>query len=451
MSFCSLDAQTGFVQLTGPIDQSLLTQIQAISAPFTASFSPRQNKPLIQGATIDDGTNNTLLYNSIRYQLANAVQICKPTHKGYILPGMSSARVPEMEIVLTFVNTSAGGSYPAGILVILPIYSAQSGSSQRADYLRQFLGDAYSVATLQSLFGNANQMDRDMKAMSYMTCIDIMNNQNRNKTLLRCFYFPRGVELAPREYESFKAMVTVGGGTPLPDFRLIPVLRYDTGKTVLSYTVGDRGVKIPREISETGEIATKQISTTSPEFRTKFQYFTKPIGVAGKSGDDTCPYYPTSKYKCVPFNTLRDLSGNQVIPGGTGLDKVIASQDEARSAVTPPAPEISNITRLLIITFSILGGLILLAGLVYLFKWAGSSGKTGGGREGPIGTAEELAKAGAVAITAVATAKPVATPPPAPVKATTQQAPSSQTKTDANPRVKIAPSAQPNPAAGTGL
>ena len=80
-----------------------------------------------------------------------------------------------------------------------------------------------------------------------------------------------------------------------------------------------------------------------------------------------------------------------------------------------------------------------------------SSGKTGSGEVPRIGTAAELAKAGAVAITAVATAKHVATPPPAPVKATTQQAPSSQTKTIAKPGVTIAPSAQPNPAAGTGL
>ena len=410
MSFCPLDAQTGFVELTGPINQLRLTQIQAISAPFTASFSPRQEKPYKYDSYIYDGTNNTLLYNSIRYQLATAVQICKPTHKGYILPGMSDAHVHEMEIVLTYINTNAGGSYPAGILVILPIYSAQSGSSQRANYLQQFLGDGYPTATLQSLFGTGEQLDPDMKAMSYMSCIDIVNNQNRNKTLLRCFYFPRGIELAPSEYESFKAMVTVSGRAPLPDFRLIPVLRYDTGKTVLSYTIGDKGVKIPRELSDTGEIATKQISITSLEFRTKFQYFTKPIRVTGKSGEDTCPYYPTSKYKCVPFNTLRDLSGNQVIPGGTGLDKVIASQDEAQSAMTPPAPEISSITRLLIITFSILGGLILLAGLVYLFKWAGSSGKTGSGREGPVGTAAALAVGAIPAVTTVAKAGTPAKP-----------------------------------------
>ena len=403
MSFCPLDAQTGFIQLSGPIDQSLLTQIQAISAPFTASFSPRQNKPLIQGPVIDDGTNNTILYNSIRYQLASYVQVCKPSHTGYVLPGMSAARVPEMELVLTYTNLSAGGSYPTGILVILPIYSADSGSSQRANYLRQFLGDAYPTATLQSIF-----------AMSYMTCVDILEGQNRKKTYLRCFYFPRGIELAPREYASFKAMVTTGGTAPLPNFRLIPILRYETGRTVLAYTIGEDGQKVPTETSSTGEIAKTQLSTAAAGFKTKFQYFTKPITITGPGGENTCPYYPTSKYKCVPFNTLRDLSGNQVIPGGTGLDRVIEEQEEAQGAIVPPPVGVSNFTKWLGIAVGVIGGLVLLAGAVYLFKKMGSAGSGAGTKTtNPRGTAKDLTKVlGSVATaTATATALSGATPP----------------------------------------
>ena len=391
MSFCPLDAQTGFIQLSGPIDQDLLTRIQAVSTPFTASFSPRQNKPLLQGTIIDDGTNNTILYNSIRYQLASYVQICKPSHAGYILPGMSAARVPEMELVLTYTNMSAGGSYPTGILVIVPIYSAESGSSQRGNYLRQFLGDAYPTATLQSIFGTGEQQDPDMKAMSYMTCVDILDGQNRKKTYLRCFYFPRGIELAPREYASFKATVTAGGTRALSEFRLIPILRYDTG---------------------TGEIAKTQLSTASAGFKTKFQYFTKPIGVTGPGGENTCPYYPTSKYKCVPFNTLRDLSGNQVIPGGTGLDKVIEEQDEARSSIVPPPIGVSNFTKWLGIAVGVAAGLALLAGVVYLFKKMGSSGSGLGTVPGKLrGTAKQVAEAvGPVAkATAIATVTATAT------------------------------------------
>ncbi len=423
MSFCPLDAQTGFIQLSGPkIDQDLLTRIQAVSTPFTASFSPRQDKPYKYGSYIYDGTNNTILYNSIRYQLVAYVQICKPTHKGYILQGMSDTRVPEMELVLTYTNTSAGGSYPTGILVIVPIYSAESGSSQRANYLRQFLGDGYPTATLQSIFSNGDQLDPDMKAMSYMTCVDILDGQNRKKTYLRCFYFPRGIELAPREYASFKDTVTAGGTGALSEFRLIHILRYDTGKTVLAYTVGPDGKKIPTETSQTGEIAKTQLSTADAGFKTKFQFFTKPIRVTGAGGEDTCPYYPTSKYKCVPFNALRDLSGNQVIPGGTGLDKVIEEQDEARSSIVPPPLGVSNFTKWLGIAVGVAAGLALLAGVVYLFKKMGSSGSGLGTAPGKLrGTAKQVAEAvGSVAVgsvasvatvtTAIATPKAPATP-----------------------------------------
>jgi hypothetical protein len=408
MSFCPLDSQTGFIQLTGPISQELVTQIQANSAPFTASFSPRQNKPRLdaQASFIEEGTNNTIVYNSIRYQLANVVQICKPTHTGYTLPGVNRPQA-EMELVLTFVNMQAGGSYPTGILVIVPIYAGELATSQRADYIRQFLGDAYPTATLQSLFVKGDVADPDMKAFSYITCVDILDGQNRKKTYLRCFYFSRGMELAPREYATFKSMITANGSAPLKSFRLLPVLRYDTGKTVLAYTVGNRGVKIPTETSATGAVAESQLSTASAPFRTKMQFFTKIVRISGSSGgEDTCPYYPTSKYKCVPFNALRDLSGNQVIPGGMTLDKVISSQDAAKAMVLPPAPNVSNVTKWLGIATGIVAGLVAIAGLVYLVKWMGRP--TGASVTGTQlrGTAEQIAKVGAVTI-----AKPVPSVP----------------------------------------
>lgn len=420
MSFCPLDSQTGFIQLAGPISQELVTQIQANSAPFTASFSPRQNKPHLldaQASFIEEETNNTIVYNSIRYQLANVVQICKPTHTGYRLPGVDRPGA-EMELVLTFVNMQAGGSYPTGILVIVPIYFGET--SQRADYILQFLGDAYPTATLQSLFVKGDVTDPDMKAFSYITCVDILDGQNRKKTYLRCFYFSRGMELAPREYGTFISMLTANRSAPLKSFRLMPVLRYDTGKTVLAYTVGQNGQKIPTETSEMGAVAELQLSTASASFRTKMQFFTKTVRISGSSGgEDTCPYYPTSKYKCVPFNALRDLSGNQVIPGGMTLDKVISSQDAAKAMVLQPAPNVSNVTKWLGIATGIVAGLVAIAGLVYLVKWMGrpTGGTTLVAATGTQlrGTAEQIAKVGTVAKVApsatVAIAKPVPSVP----------------------------------------
>jgi hypothetical protein len=428
MSFCPIDTQTGFIHLTGPITQDALTSIQVTSAPFTASFAPRQNKPLIQSTFIDDGTNNTILYNSIRYQLDNLIQICKPTHSGYSLPGATATRPPEMELVLTYTNMNAGGSYPTGILVILPIYVSEYSVSYHANYLLQFLGDAYPVSTLQTLFTTGNEIDINMKALSYMSGIDIVESNNKaNKTYIRCFYFTKGIEIAPREYAQLKSLMTSNGTVSIPDFHLPYSLRYNSGKTVLEYTIRD-GIKFPTNMSDAGLISRMQLSTASQEFRTKFQYFMKPILITTKDGGTTCPYYPTSKYKCVPFNALRDLSGNQVIPGGVTLDSVINDKTNAVKTVSAVsvgsgAVGVSNAFKWLGVAIAIIVGLILLAGLIFLFKYMGR-------KEDAIRTVGS-----AVALATLAGSKPLSVPP----------------KPSAPPSSPPKPSTPPESPAGTGL
>lgn len=446
MSFCPIDVQTGFIQLSGPITQDALTSIQVTSAPFTASFAPRQNKPRIQNTFIDDGTNNTILYNSVRYQLDNLIQICKPTHSGYSLPGATSSRPPEMELILTFTNMNAGGSYPTGILVILPIYVSEYSVSHHANYLLQFLGDAYPVATLQSLFSTGNDIDINMKALSYMTGIDIVEQNNKaNRTYLRCFYFSKGIEIAPREYAQLKALMTANDTQAIPNFHLPFILRYNSGKTVLEYTIRD-GQKVPTNMSDTGQVARMQLSTASQEFRSKFQYFTKPILMTTKDGGTTCPYYPTSKYKCVPFNALRDLSGNQVVPGGVTLDSVINDKKNAVASVSGTSigtdtTGVTNAFKWLGIAIAIIVGLILLAGLIYLFKYMGRKEEI----VRTVGTAAALAT---LAGKMPPSSKPSAPLPPSP-KPSAPSPPSSKPSAPLPPNPK--PSAPLESPAGTGL
>jgi hypothetical protein len=437
MSFCPIDVQTGFIQLSGPITQDTLTSIQVNSSPFTASFAPRQNKPRIQNSFIEDGTNNTILYNSVRYQLDNLIQICKPTHSGYALPGATATRPPEMELILTYTNLNAGGSYPTGILVILPIYVSEYSVSNHANYLLQFLSDSYPVATLQTLFTTGNDLDVNMKALSYMTGIDIVEQNNKeNRTYLRCFYFSKGIEIAPREYASLKAIMTGNNTVDIPNFHLPFALRYMSGKTVLEYTIRD-GKKVPTNMSDTGMVARMQLSTASQDFRVKFQYFTKPIVVTTKDGATTCPYYPTSKYKCVPFNALRDLSGNQVIPGGVTLDGVLNDKKNALMTTSTTAlgttgtGGVSNAFKWLGIAIAIIAGLILLAGLIYLFKYMGR--KEDAVRT--VGTAASLA-------TLAGSIRRPSPSPSAPL--------SSPSALQSQPQPKSPSSSSPSPA-GTGL
>jgi hypothetical protein len=123
-----------------------------------------------------------------------------------------------------------------------------------------------------------------------------------------------------------------------------------------------------------------------------------------------------------------------VIPGGTGLDKVIEEQDEARSSIVPPPIGVSNFTKWLGIAVGVAAGLALLAGIVYLFKKMGSSGSGSGTAPGKLrGTAKQVAEAvGSVAAVATAKAKATATtltPIPTPAPITTPKAPAPVTPT----------------------
>jgi hypothetical protein len=47
-------------------------------------------------------------------------------------------------------------------------------------------------------------------------------------------------------------------------------------------------------------------------------------------GSNQCSYYKTTQYKCVPFNQLKDLSGNYVVPGNKTLDTILYEQQQAQ-------------------------------------------------------------------------------------------------------------------------
>jgi len=79
---------------------------------------------------------------------------------------------------------------------------------------------------------------------------------------------------------------------------------------------------VPTALSAQGIVGTQQLTSSTDEFINLFQYFNKPPPV-GTTPNTSCPAYTTSQYKCMPFNKLRDLSGNLANPN----DPYVTLQD----------------------------------------------------------------------------------------------------------------------------
>ena len=128
--YCSPTNNSGFIQLIGPIQQQDLATISIASYPVSTSFAPRTTAPSLVGNRINESTENTCTYKSIKYSLVDA-QICAAIHKGFVLPGKKE--VPVAELVLAF----SANSDVSGIIMSIPIYN--SGELNANEYIDQLL------------------------------------------------------------------------------------------------------------------------------------------------------------------------------------------------------------------------------------------------------------------------------------------------------------------------
>ena len=128
--YCSSTNNSGFIQLVGPIQQQDLATISIATYPVSTSFAPRTTAPSLIGNRINESTENTCTYKSIKYSLVDA-QICTAIHKGFVLPGKKDVAVAEL--VLAF----SANSDVSGIIMSVPIYN--SGELNANEYIDQLL------------------------------------------------------------------------------------------------------------------------------------------------------------------------------------------------------------------------------------------------------------------------------------------------------------------------
>ena len=215
-----------------------------------------------------------------------------------------------MELTLTF-SGQVLPSYPSVILFVVPLFVG-SGDI-RASYLQQILnGDATAstAVSLESIFTTG------MTSFGYKTCLDLAPEEQGQGSAaasinLYVLYFPEGISFSQQEIVSLSTLVSPKGGNP-PPYSLPPPLLNGLS-TVSSYTVESDGTMVPTALSAQGIVGTQQLTSSTDEFINLFQYFNKPPTV-GTTPNTSCPAYTTSQYKCMPFNKLRDLSGNLADP-----------------------------------------------------------------------------------------------------------------------------------------
>jgi hypothetical protein len=228
------------------------------------------------------------------------------------------------------LDKSASDAYISGKVdhtsAVAPEASCKNGNKDKENI----------VANLQTLFYEW-EGDTSQSSLAYKTCFETLDENN--SPISRSLYvvvFPNGIHLSQ---QSFQQLILQLGGQ-LQTYNSPPAIR-NTEQTIRTYQFDNQGNKQPLTLSSDGIIYRTPLSSCTDEFINRFELFTKPPRLPTvKFQTDSCPYYQTSQYKCVPFNQLKDLSGNYVIPGGnTTLQNIL---DKQNTELNYSKPEISN-------------------------------------------------------------------------------------------------------------
>ncbi len=183
------------------------------------------------------------------------------------------------------------------------------------------------VPNLESIF-YAWDGDTTQTSLAYKTCFETIDNNNLpTSRSLYITVFPNGITLTQAGFQQL--LLQLNG--KLPTYSIPPAIRGGDA-TLRSYKFNDDGIKIPTLISQDGIIYSTPLSSCTDEFRHRFEFFSFPprLPSSTKWNSEQCPYYKTSQYKCVPFNQIKDLSGNYVIPGNKTLDTILYERQQTQ-------------------------------------------------------------------------------------------------------------------------
>jgi hypothetical protein len=331
--FCPSGVNSGLIEIVGPIQQTDLQQITVSHAPLSISFAPRSTAPTLSGSRIIESapTDNSCRYKGKKYVLSD-IQVASSMHKGFVLPGMTVE--PMAELIISFHSTSATNDLNdmSGILLCLPIYG--SSESSHAEYVTQFLNitdpsDPASVnpPTIQSLFYK-DPSDVTQTSFGYKTCFETGHSNSVDTHSIFVIIFPNGIRMPLKYIEQIRSKV--GGSFSAYKF---PVSIRGPEPTVLSYQTTNNGTKRADKFSDDGVPYTSPVSSCSEEFK-RIEYFPHPpqLDASVNNINKNKKLYKKTQYKCVPFDQLRDVSGEYVKLGNKSLSTILAEQKEVQDA-----------------------------------------------------------------------------------------------------------------------
>jgi hypothetical protein len=294
---CGSSVNQGILKIQGNLTDGILNDIKQNSNPFTISFGAKTIKPFMsQNMIFDSRADNTLIYKVNKY-IFQDIQYCKTIkHTGYWLQSDGSQQTPIAELYVTFTAqdlNGLNGNYPASLILVFPIYLSSSNKGSHDGYLNQIALSSAPVASLQTLFYNS-ESDRTQKSLSYDVCFNFQQTKYINLTF---FVFPIGISLTQDVINKFNEV-------PIRDFKLLGMYDINT-------------VSLP-------------LMATSEDFKNIFTFYQDPPQLTGRFNADSCEYYKTTQYKCVPFDKIRDLSGDYVVTNGNSLNSILNSQQSTK-------------------------------------------------------------------------------------------------------------------------
>lgn len=239
------------------------------------------------------------------------------------------------------------------------------------------------VPNLETIFYETNN-DRSQTSFAYKTCFETVNTNNQLQyKSIYVFVFPNGINLTQQNFENLRLRMN----NTLRDYEVPPAIK-GPEPTLYTYKMND-GNKIINTTSTTGNLYKTSISICTNEFKDRIEYFTNPplLAVSDKSKSlqlgnspnllrtlDQCNYYKTTQYKCVPFDQLRDLSGEYVIPGDVTMDDIMKKQkqtneNQSQKVIPSVSLDVGDMEEIIgYVIAGSLAGIIILFGASKLFK-----------------------------------------------------------------------------------
>ncbi len=312
MSLCSATGNAGFpIVIQGDIERATIVNKKIQKMTFKTSLSrrsvPRSYDP-ITGFIDEMAGQDSFVFNGIPY-LLQTVQIYNIRNQNTTLPTLEGSKaidgVASFGVAFSFLKQQENYAGEKVLFILIPIYS-QANVTNIKDYhldIDAYFRDMMSNNVSKDAASLSVFLNYDALRISYTTCIELKDSPSLN---VRVLLFP-GYVIQNTTANLFKDIP--------PPLRIPSQLR-DFKPTAFRRSLSGSGSSTALQVSQwsdEGFCYNGLISVGDDSFGVRFIFYdSKIIPVkGGLKGNDSL--IPTSQYKCVPLDKVKDISNNLVI------------------------------------------------------------------------------------------------------------------------------------------